>query len=295
MLILVLAVGSIVGIIGLSSLLAVRVQHRAVQLRLDAARAQIAADTGLHLIHARLSQNTNWRRDHTHDAFSAAEDWGQGLTVSYKLQDASTEGDADLADDENDPARLVVRAACGDAVRLASVQLGGPPSLGPELVANGDLEAGTSNFYVDLLSGQIRAYTDDPYVGTTYLQYQNRASSISGLHQDLDGKIQSGKTYLIEAWVRCGSANEYATVGLHYPTLLDSGRTVGVTALVDRYQWTQIRGLLQPTFSSYSDMRFFFSSASSNQDLHLGQLSLREVYSPGVPVAAGTYRRELQD
>ena len=292
-LVLVLAVGSIVGIIGLSSMLAIRVQHRAVQLREDAARAQLAADSALHVIHTRLSTDGGWRSGHVHGQWSAAEDWGRGLSVAYRLLDEGPDADADLADDEADPARLVVRVTRGQAVRLASVRVGGEPALGPELITNGDLEAGTSGYYVDLLSGQVRAYTDYPFVGSTYLQYQNRPSSSSGLHQNLDGKIESGKRYLIDAWVRCGASNEYLTVGLHYPALLNSGRTVGVTALVDRYQWTRVRGVIQPSYTSYTSMRFFLSSSSSSQDLHLGQLSLREVLGGSLPVTAGSYRREL--
>ncbi|MEM7624242.1 MAG: hypothetical protein AAF333_01300 [Planctomycetota bacterium] len=123
--VVVMAVTSIVGVVGLSSLLAVRIEHRDVLVRADATQAQALVDSGLHVIHARLSDDADWRSRHADNAWSSTEAFGNGA-LDYKLIDE----DGVLADDPDDPARLIVRVAFGDAVRLASVLIGGEADRG---------------------------------------------------------------------------------------------------------------------------------------------------------------------
>ncbi|MEM9881350.1 MAG: hypothetical protein AAF800_00340 [Planctomycetota bacterium] len=125
-LVLVLAVTSMVGVIGLSSLLATRIEHRGVRDRADAAHAQRLADGALQLLHARLDGDPDWRTDHTHDTWSADETLDADTTLRYRLAD---EADGDLADEPDDPARLTVRVTHGRAVRLVSVLVGGGSGL----------------------------------------------------------------------------------------------------------------------------------------------------------------------
>lgn len=121
-LVLVLGVTLIVGVIGLSSLWAVRLAHADVQLRSDAAQAQHYADSAIPLIHTRLSEDSNWRTRYTHDTWSSAEIIGQNSTLRFKLLD---DQDADLANNMDDDARLLVRVMHGNAVRLVSHSFSG--------------------------------------------------------------------------------------------------------------------------------------------------------------------------
>ncbi|MBB6429260.1 hypothetical protein [Algisphaera agarilytica] len=121
-LVLVLAVSSIVGVIGLSALMAVRLQNTDIETRADAVQAQQFADSMLRVIHTRLTNNSSWRTTHTHDTWTSNEVIAQGGFMRYVIRD---EGDSDLADADTDPARLVVRVKYGDAVRLASLQISG--------------------------------------------------------------------------------------------------------------------------------------------------------------------------
>lgn len=130
-LVLVLAVTSMVGVIGLSSLLATRLEHRGVRARADAAQAQRLADGALQLIHTRLGDDADWRSTHTHDVWSADETLDVDTTMRYRLRD---EDDADLSDDPDGWARLTVRVAHGASVRLVSVRVRGG---GPIEVARG--------------------------------------------------------------------------------------------------------------------------------------------------------------
>ena len=123
-LVLVLAVTSIVGVIGLSSLMAVRLQHRDVDARSDATQAALLADGALRLVHSQLHANDNWRAEHTHGVWTDDTELASGA-LRYKLEDEGDDRDADLADSDEDAARLTVRVAVDDAVRLSSIRLAG--------------------------------------------------------------------------------------------------------------------------------------------------------------------------
>ncbi|MEM6854798.1 MAG: hypothetical protein AAF593_10365 [Planctomycetota bacterium] len=116
-LVLVLGVTSIVGVIGLSSLLVVRLQNRDVQSRADAAQAQQFADGVLQLIHTRLADDPDWRSTYQHDVWTADEALADGYVFRFKLED---ETDTDLADDPDDAMKLLARVENGQAVRLIS-------------------------------------------------------------------------------------------------------------------------------------------------------------------------------
>ena len=153
-LVMALAVSAIVGVIGLSSLLAVRLQHRDVQARAASAQAQLLSDSALRVVHARLVADGDWRNTYTHDVWSPAQPFDGGSQLSFKLVD---QRDTDLADDVDDPARLFVRLTSGGSVRLASVLLAGGVQLGPELVVNGDIEQGTAGFEPTFVGGALSA------------------------------------------------------------------------------------------------------------------------------------------
>lgn len=291
-LVLVLGVTSIVGVIGLSSLLAVRLQHRDVQSRADAAQAQQLADGALQLIHTRLSEDLDWRTAHTHDTWTTDEIIGEGSTLRYKLQDSD---DTDLADDDNDAARLFIRVAHGEAVRLASIELAGAANLGPELVTNGDMEAGTTNYSISIIFGNVDADTSAPHGGSTSLLLENRSSQIVALKQDLTtGSIESGKTYRVSAWMKLEDSVVDVKLGLLNSLGLaidaEEGQAPGST------DWAYHQFDLTPSFTITPSLTYVYGvTATGNQDMHFDDLSVREVLSADLPVVRGSYRRELDN
>ncbi len=289
---LVLGVSSIVMVIGLSALAAVRVQHRGSTDQTHAAQAQALADAGLQLALERLAHNAAWRTDFTHDQWGNWEALGDGNGgLMIKLIDLD---DTNLADNDQDPFRLVIRATRGDAVRLVSVEVQAQPPLGPELVTNGDTEAGPSPFAVNIGAATVSAFTDSPHAGTTYLQLQGRATSLSAWEQNLDGLIASGKTYRVSAWVRMATAPELVALGIYYPEGLFSPhyKEIRTNATTD---WTHITSNLTPDYSTApSEVTVYSRSTSSNQDLHFDDVSVREVLDTNpFQVVQGSYRREL--
>lgn len=291
-LVLVLGVTSIVGVIGLSSLLAVRLQHRDVQSRADAAQAQQLADGALQLLHSRFSDDLDWRTDHSHDTWTEDENLTATATFRYKLTDVD---DNDLNDDDQDDARLTVRVAHGQAVRLASVQLAGTAMLGPELVTNGDMELGNSGYDISIVFGNVTTTNSDPYAGATSLKLENRSSAIVAVKQDLaDGVIKSGKTYRVAAWVRLADSPVNVKLGLLNSRGLaidiEEDQSPGST------DWTFHQFDLTPEFTLAPSVTYVYGvTATGSQDILFDNLSVREIISTDLPVVRGSYRRETDD
>lgn len=286
-----MGVSAIVGVIGLSSLTAVRLQHRDVDARADATQAAILADSALRVVHARLSTEDAWRSTHTHDTWSTEESLGTDAVLRYKLAD---ESDSDLADNSDDPARLTVRVVYGDAVRLASIQVGGGDPLGRELTDNSDMENGTTGYESSSgFSGNVVADTTNPHGGWASLVIENRFTALAAWKQDFTiGTIESGKTYRVSAWMRLENSAENVKIGLlnsasfttDYKEITAPGNTT----------WTLIEGDLTPEFTFTPTSSYFYgTTASSNQDIHFDDVSVREVLADGLPVVRGSYRREL--
>ncbi|MEL7087902.1 MAG: carbohydrate binding domain-containing protein [Planctomycetota bacterium] len=289
-LVLVMGVSAIVGVIGLSSLLAVRMQHRDVDGRADATQAAILADGALRIVHARLSNDDDWRSAHTSGVWSAAETLGADAAMRYRLTD---ERDGDLADREDDPARLTVRIAHGDAVRLASIQIAGGATLGPELVANGGGESGNAGYGVTVVTGNVNVHNDNPRSGRNYLKLENRLSQIDAWKQDLPpDALESGKTYRVTAWMRVANDAVNVKIGLLQSRGLQISSTE--TSQASSTSWKQITADLTPNFTFDPTAVYVYgATALGNQDLDFDDLSVREVLVGSLPVVRGTYRREL--
>ncbi len=292
---LVLGVCSIILVIGLSAMAAVRIQHRGTILREDAAQAQQLADAGLQIVFARLTADPDWRTNETHDAWSTLETTGAGF-FQYKLVD---QNDTDLSDDDNDPARLYIRATHGDAVRLASVQLRLiPPRFGPELITNGDMEAGTSSHEASVIfGGTLAAYTDNPHSGATYIQLENRPTVFSTLtHQITPSAVTSDQTYRISAWMKTEDTDEEGKLGIAYSVNniihLSDDQTVNLTT-----SWQHYEIDVTPSFlASLLYCTFYASSSETRQDTHFDDLSMRAILAPSsLAIVRGSYRRELDE
>ena len=298
-LVLVLGVTSLVGVIGLSGILAVRLQHRDVQLRADAAQARHLADAALQIVYQQLVADPNWRNDEAAFQWSDSQTLAGGhfrfrLTLpsasSHDHDDHEVEAPSPSEIDPDQPLTLLIRATFGQAVRLVSIDLG-PAQLGPELASNPYLDDAAQHYFTFAGEGEINAAIDTPYLSKYYLQLNARFKPAHAIHQNLDGRIASATTYQIEAWVRTAGSSETLNAGLSYPTLLTS-RTAAFSATAGPSTSTRIRGQVQPSFTDYSSMSFFLASQNTSQDLHLGRLSVRQVLRP-ISVIRGSYHRQL--
>ena len=163
--IVLLGVSMIVTVIGVSSLLAVRIELRAAQQTEAAVQAELGAPPLIEVALLRLMANPNWRSTESNDTWTADETVN-GITFNFKLVD---EQDGDLANDPNQPVRLYAKAAVGDAVRLYSVLLesqgSGSGTLDVRIATgNDDAEEDSGSGWMYLDSGDIEL----PYDATGY-------------------------------------------------------------------------------------------------------------------------------
>jgi hypothetical protein len=129
--ILVMGAAAMIGVIGLSGMLAARIQQRGVALGNDWNEAAFLAQSGIELGIARINADPNWRTNYVSGVESAAIPLGSG-SASFKLVDAALGlpgGDGSLNNNSFDPVRLYGYGRVGDAVRVFSVQLIGATPL----------------------------------------------------------------------------------------------------------------------------------------------------------------------
>ncbi len=120
MYITLLASSTLVAVIGLSALSAVRIERRAAEDGYDAVQARLNARAGVELAILWVDNNPNWRTTYTNGAWSADLNFGGSKTVGVEGYDLS---DADLSDSPSDPLVLVGVGKSGNAVHKTAVTL----------------------------------------------------------------------------------------------------------------------------------------------------------------------------
>jgi len=145
--VLVLGVCMIVTVIGLSAVLAARIQHRGREIVNDTVTARGYAESGIDLAMLKIKQDANWRSTYTHDTWTADQDIDRG-TFRWKLVDTV---DTDLNNNTTDTARLVAWGILGNTTQKVSVLLepiGGALScLAAAAHANGNINTGASDTF----------------------------------------------------------------------------------------------------------------------------------------------------
>ncbi len=287
---LVLAVSGLVMIIGMSAVAATRIQQRGQLDEAHAAEAQVLADAALQIALERLVNDPNWRDTYTHEQWTGWEALGDG-GFTFKLEDLN---DTALDDDDEEPFRLTARATRGEAVRLVSIEVEALEVLGPELVTNGDMEAGSAGYGRTALAGNINGYSDSPHGGNIYLAFENRFTQLDAWKQDLpNGDIETDKTYRCTVWMRLPNTPEDVKIGLYTSQgfsirYVDEATPAGTT-------WTKVTADLTPDFSFTPDLTYVYGvTVSGNQTIHFDDLSVREVLNDSpFMVVRGSYRRQL--
>ncbi|GAA3037622.1 family 43 glycosylhydrolase [Microbacterium dextranolyticum] len=166
-----------------------------------------------------------------------------------------------------------------------------------ELIVNGGFESGISSWFVNngnATDGGQLAVVSDPHAGASAVQTTGRKTTGTGPMQDLSGKVQSGKTYTVSAWVKYDNAASPATKQF-FATMHYGGGTYTNLASVQatRGQWSHIQGNFTiPSAQSTATARIFFetpwtSDPASAPDTHLMDFVLDDVSLVGAaPPAA---------
>jgi len=290
-----LGVTTIVTIIGVSALMAVRIQRRAAEAGNDAAEARFYAQSAADLALFWIQNDPLWRQHCSNDTWlpDLALDLG---TLTWKLVD---ELDGDLANDTAHPARLYARGTIGATVRIHSVLLE-QEQVDPSanLLTNADMESGTTG-WTGLGYCDLESKTDGPHGGAAYLRVKNRDYVWAGPNQYITTKITSGTAYNAQAWVKTKDFAEPFRLTI-YTRSTDSGNDwVYVITPPVGTEWTFISATLTPTWTgTLSRSTFYVETTASTQEFRIDDALLCESDGSGpggtltmVPVA-GTWRRE---
>lgn len=116
---LVLSVSMIVTVIGLSALMATRIQRRTFEGSTDAGIARRYAQSAIDLALLKIKQDPNWRQTYFHNTWVTDQSIGSG-TFKWKLVDTI---DTDLSNDNTHFARLIAWGMEGNATQKESVLL----------------------------------------------------------------------------------------------------------------------------------------------------------------------------
>lgn len=284
-LVLVLGVTALVGVIGLSSLLAVRLEHQSAQLRTATADATRLASAGLEIVFERLRGDSSWRTRYTSGAWSTPATLGRDRSLQFQLVD---EKDGNLSNVSGDPVVLRIRAVSGKAVRRVRVELRSDERFGPELVTNSSAEDGVENYSIEGGAGILRSSGADPFIGRRALEYAGRSNATQAIHQVIG--VSAGQRYRVEAAVRLANSSAPVRIGFSAP-LLFIPQTVEFTA-AGTTQWKRVQGDLTPNFLLAPRVMVYVGTTTTTQAFWVDQLSVRTVSQEPLRVVRGSYRVE---
>jgi hypothetical protein len=143
------------------------------------------------------------------------------------------------------PVRLVGQATVRDAVRIYSTLL--RPLVPANLVTNGDIEAGTTD-WTGYDCG-LDARTDGPHAGLTCLSVRDRLTAWAGPRHALGGLLENGQGHWAQAWVRMNGGTATVRIALTTVGALSGLRTASSGGTVVGTEWTRVGALLVPTWS----------------------------------------------
>jgi hypothetical protein len=115
----VLCIGMLVAVMGISSLVVVRLEGREVEDIRDTEEAEHLSQAALELGRLAIRTDSSWRTSYTSGTWGGARSFGRG-TLAWRVVD---EVDHNLANNVTDPVRLYGRGTVGGSVRVTSVVL----------------------------------------------------------------------------------------------------------------------------------------------------------------------------
>ncbi|HRX84932.1 MAG TPA: carbohydrate binding domain-containing protein [Phycisphaerae bacterium] len=291
----VLAIGMLVTVIGLATLMAARLGLHATELESDAAQADAAARGGLELAVELINANASWRSTYTNDTWTPDYRCG-GYPLATKVVD---EVDGNLADDATDPLRVYARSTVGSATRIYSVLLSVDPGEDLNLLTNSDMEDGATD-WTSRGNGTLYAESANPHGGKYNLRSAGGLLTAVGVYQDVTSQLQNNTTYYAEAWARGQLLSATKKVVLYVFTSSGS-YTYSFSATWTNSSWNQMKGNLTTAWSgdlvsAYWGVESSLLSLLSG-DIHVDDCQLiRGSTVAGAPtmyVERGTLRREV--
>ena len=282
--VLVLSTATIVTIIGLSGLMASRIQFRVVGAEEEAVKARLHAQSVVNIVAFRVNGDPLWRTNHTHDTWTANEDLGE-LSFQYKLVDKV---DTDLANDPLHPVRLRAHASVGSVTRVYSLDLA-PVTTGLNAVTNSGFESDTLGWVAS--GGSLERSDVMPRAGLWSLLTTDRGDATDGPVTDVTGSITDAPTYNAEVWVRTSTVPSSARIRMKIDSTI-SGTTWldGSLTSVVVGAWTRVTAVFTPTFLgtlTEASLKVQIIGGAAN-DFSIDEVSITDA-EPPMELIAGTW------
>lgn len=282
--VLVLSTATIVTIIGLSGLMASRVQFRVAGAEEETVKARLHAQSVVDIVAFRVNVDPLWRTKHTHNIWTANEVLGE-LDFRYKLVDKV---DADLANDPLHPVRLHAQASVGSVTRVYSLDLA-PVTEGLNVVTNSSFESNTLGWVAS--GGALERSSATSRAGLWSLLSTGRASVTDGPVTDVTGSITDATTYTAEVWVRTSIAPTSAKLRMKIVSTLSPVTWLegSLTPVVDG-AWRRVTAVFTPTFLgtlTEASLKIETAGGVAN-DFYIDEVSITDA-EPPMELIAGTW------
>jgi endo-1,4-beta-xylanase len=194
--------------------------------------------------------------------------WGTASTI--ELPWVSTSGSHDV---------FVRFNGTFGVANLDSIAIGRePPSdgYGPNLIANGDFESGTSGWFG--WGGTITASSELAHGGAQSLKVSNRSAGQGTAAYDLTSAVEAGKSYALRFYVSIAGA---ATAPVNITRKVscagqgDSYSWVGSDAAVSEGGWTELGGVLEVPTCELTNLLVYVEGPPAGVDLYVDDASVR--------------------
>ncbi len=151
----------------------------------------------------------------------------------------------------------------------------GDPGTGSNLLANGNIESGTSGWSV-FGNGTLDASTSVVHGGASSLLRSGRTASWHGPSQDLAARLSNGRSYTTSVWMRTQSGTPTGKVTL---ALTANGTTSYLSlaqGAVNSTGWTLLTGTTTVSWSgTLSSARFYVETASGTDSFFIDDASMQ--------------------
>ncbi len=290
---MVLSTSILVMTIGLSALIAIRVERRESETTANVAQARFAAQSIVEVALTRMGNNPNWRTTYTHKVWTGKETYGDA-DVMFLLFD---QVDVDLANDPTHAVRVFGKATVGKTVRVYSVLVDASSTQGTNLLKNADMESGTTAWTTAAVpgGGLLTSVKDITRTGPAIVLSSGRPTFLSGVGQDITASVTNGATYYTEVWVQSKVDDNLIGVVMVLDTSFGP-QSVNFDVAHWGQDWYKVSGTLTPSWTGTLKAAYWHVAIKNGiSDFGIDDALLTEGSGPGAveltPVP-GTWRRE---
>lgn len=151
----------------------------------------------------------------------------------------------------------------------------GSPTGGSNLLTNGNIESGTSNWSA-FGAGAIAANTTVVHGGASSLLRSGRTASWNGPGQDVTSKLTNGKSYTTSVWMRTQSGSPTGKITLALTVNGSTSYRALAQGAVNSSAWTLLTGTATVSWSgTLSSARFYVETASGTDSFFIDDASLQ--------------------